>query len=86
MDVDQLRKGIGSGDVSAEQLMHLLELSQRQLSPALKRIEELERQLGGPTAEARSAVFDGGGGASSSSQRGQEATPTAEQRSSGAAG
>lgn len=49
MDVKEVEKGIENGALSVKQLLQLFAESRRQLDAAMRRIEELERQLGGPT-------------------------------------
>lgn len=51
MDVEQFREDVRQGRIDAERLADLVVMLMRQLQQAQRRIEELERQLGGPTAK-----------------------------------
>lgn len=52
MDVEQFKEDVRQGRVDVDRLVELVLMLARQLEAAQRRIEELERQLGGgpPTA------------------------------------
>lgn len=51
MDVEQLKEDVRSGRIAVDRLVELIVSLQRQLQAAQRRIEELEKQRGGPTTK-----------------------------------
>jgi len=47
--IEQLKQDVREGRIDVERLLDVIATLQRQLTAALQRIEELEKQAGGPT-------------------------------------